>query len=111
MRGFEEHLGEFKARHVELLAISVDPPEVSRAHARKQGYTFTFLSDPKAEVIRRYDLLHTGGGPEHTDISRPAEFLVDSTGTIRWVNLTESILVRARPEEVLKAIDELGLNR
>ena len=72
------------------------------------GFTYPFLSDSKAEVIRRYDLLHPGGGPKGADIARPAEFLIDSTGIIRWVNLTESIGVRARPEEVLKAFDELN---
>ena len=37
----------------------------------------------------------------------PAEFLIDSTRRIRWVNLTENIAVRARPEQVLKAFDEM----
>jgi len=32
--------------------------------------------------------------------------LVDSTGTVRWVNLTENIAVRARPKEVLKAFEQ-----
>ena len=66
------------------------------------GYTFTFLSDPEAEVIRRYDLVHAGAGENGADIARPAEFLVDKTGTVRWVNLTENYFVRARPEEVLE---------
>ncbi len=109
MRSFEDHLNDFKTRGVRLVAISVDPPEINREHCRKQGYTFTFLSDPKAEVIRRYDLLHAHGASDGHDIARPAEFLVDSTGTIRWVNLTEAVNVRARPEQVLKAIDELGV--
>jgi peroxiredoxin len=109
LRSFEQHLNGFNARGVRLLAVSVDPPETNRQHTRKQGYTFTFLSDPKAEVTRRYDLVHTGAGPDGQDISRPAEFLVDSTGTVRWVNLTESSIVRARPEQVLQALDGLGL--
>ena len=89
------------------VAISVDAVEVSENLRHKRGYSFPFLSDPKAEVIRRYELLHPGGGPDGTDISRPAEFLVDSTGTVRWVNLTESVAVRALPDEVLKAFDAL----
>jgi peroxiredoxin len=71
------------------------------------GFTYPFLSDPKAEVIRRYYLLHPGGGPKDTDISRPAEFLIDATGSIRWVNLTASVTVRARPDQVLKVFDAL----
>ena len=83
------------------MAISVDPPEVTREHIAKMGFTYPFLSDPKAEVIRRYDLLHPGGG-QTGDISRPGEFLIDPTGTVRWVDLTENFWVRARPETVLR---------
>jgi peroxiredoxin len=68
---------------------------------QKAGYTFTFLSDPNAEVIRRYDLVHAGAGENGHDIARPAEFLVDTTGTVRWVNLTENYWIRARPEDIL----------
>jgi peroxiredoxin len=85
----------------------VDPPEVSRDLREQAGYTFTFLSDPKAEVIRRYDLVHAGAGINGQDIARPAEFLLDSSGTVRWVNLTENYWVRARPEQVLEAAKTL----
>ncbi len=89
------------------VAISVDAPEVSHKLAAKAGYTFPILSDPDNAVIRRYDLLHKGGGPDGSDISRPAEFLVDSSGVVRWTNFTEDIRVRARADEMLAAAREL----
>ena len=84
----------------------MDASEVNRRQRQKLGYTYTFLSDPKAEVIRRYDVLHQGAGPKGTDVARPAEFLVDSNGIIRWVNLTENIAVRARPQQMLEAFEQ-----
>jgi len=87
----------------------VDPPAVTRSHCQKQGYTYIFLSDPSAEVTRRYDLQHAAGGPGGQDISRPAEFLIDPAEVIRWVNLTDDIRVRARPDQVLHVIDQIGL--
>lgn len=89
------------------MAISVDAPDISRNLAGKAGYTFTILSDPDAAVIRRYDLLHKAGGLKGSDISRPAEFLVDSSGVVRWTNFTEDIRVRARADEMLAAAREL----
>ena len=89
------------------MAVSVDAPEVSAELCRKAGYTYTFLSDPNAEVIRRYDLPHPGGGVNGQDIARPAEFLLDSSGVVRWVNLTEDFRVRATAEEMLKAAKAL----
>ena len=91
-----------------MVAISNDPPEVNRPHRAKHGFTFPLLSDPSTKVIREYDLLHSGAGPGGCDIARPGEFLIDPTGIVRWANLTESVTVRARPEEVLKAFDGLS---
>jgi len=108
LRSFQQSLDKFTARGVRIVAVSVDPPDVTRQHAEKQGYAYTFLSDPKAEVIRRWNLLHAGGGIGGADIARPAEFLIDSTGTVRWLNLTESYRVRPTGEQLLKVLDELG---
>ena len=83
------------------MAISVDEPEVSMDLSRKAGYTFTLLSDRDAAATTQYHLLHVAGGPSGSNISRPAEFLVDQSGTVRWTNFAEDIRVRARADEML----------
>ena len=85
------------------MAISVDTPETTRNLIEQMGYSFIFLSDPNAEAIRRYDLAHASAGEDGQDIARPAEFLLDSTGTVRWVNLTKNYWVRAHPEQIMEA--------
>ena len=99
-RGIQEHLADFAAMGVRPVVISIDPPETSRALSREAGYTFTFLSDPSLAVIRRYDVAN---GAQ----ARPAEFLLDSKGIVRWRNLTDSMFVRARPAQLLKAVETL----
>lgn len=106
LRSFQKHLPEFEERGIRIAAISVDPVEANLRHARKMGYTFPFLADSDAEVIRRYDVLHPKAGPKGQDIARPAEFLIEPGGTVRWRNLTEDAAVRARPQQVLKSFDE-----
>jgi peroxiredoxin len=108
LRSFQQRRSDFDARGIRIVGISVDPPEINRRQSQKLGYSFPLLSDPKAEVIRRYDVLHPGAGPKGADIARPAEFLIDSSGMVRWVNLTENIAVRARPEQVLDAFNQIG---
>jgi peroxiredoxin len=107
LRSIQDSLNKFEEAGIRPVAISVDTPEQSRDLCQKAGYTFTFLSDPKAEAIRRYDLVHAGQGTNGQDIARPAEFLLDSTGTVRWLNLTENLWVRARPEQILEAAKAL----
>jgi peroxiredoxin len=99
-RGIQQHLAEFVAMGVRPVVISIDPPNVSRTLSTEARYTFTFLSDPALSVIRRYDVADG-------DAARPAEFLVDANGIVRWRNLTTSMFVRARPEQMLDAIRTL----
>src|SRR4051794_34228121 len=100
-------MASFRQAGVVPVAISVDQPEVSRDFYGAKGFSFAFLSDPDAQVIRRYDLLHKEGGEHGIDIARPAELLVDRSGTVRWVNLTEDIRIRAKAEQLLAAAREL----
>jgi len=101
LRGIERSLDKFNEVGIRPVAISVDKPEDSRSLAQNQGYTFTILSDQNADTIQRYDLVHAKAGISGEDIARPAEFLIDSSGTVRWVNLTENYWIRARPEQML----------
>jgi peroxiredoxin len=47
--------------------------------------------------------VHKKAGIGGADIARPAEFLVDRNGIVRWRNLTEDFRVRLRPEQILAA--------
>ncbi len=93
---------------MKVVAVSVDSPEITKPHVEKRGYPFIFLSDEKAEVIKRYDLLHPAGF-QGKDISRPGEFLIDPSGVIRWRDLTENYRVRVKGEDILKGLDQLGV--
>jgi peroxiredoxin len=93
---------------IRVVAISVDKPEETRVKMiQEAGYTFTFLSDPKLEVIGRYDLVHADNPATGADIARPADFLIDPSGTIRWRMVTDNLSVRARAEYVLEAAKAL----
>jgi len=107
LRSIQKNLDQFSAVGIRPVAISVDSPEESRDLCQKAGYTFTFLSDPKLNAISQYDLVHKGQGENGRDIARPAEFLIDSSGTVRWRMLTENYWVRARPEQILDAAKAL----
>lgn len=98
----EQRLQDFDDAGIRLAAISVDAPDTSRDLAQAKGYTFTLLSDPDMKTIRQYDLVDP-----IDSAARPAEFLVDASGIVRWRNLTHSVYVRATPEQVLLAAKTL----
>ena len=103
MRSIQKNLDAFHQAGIRPVAISVDTPAQSQKLAKSASYTFSLLSDQSREVIKRYDLVHKGGGPDGQDISRPAEFLLDSTGTVRWRMLTENYWRRATPKMIMEA--------
>jgi peroxiredoxin len=108
LRSIEKNMSKFIDAGIRVVGISVDKPEQTREFMlQKAGYTFTFLSDPKLEIIRRYDMVHAGEIASGRDISRPAEFLLDSSGVVRWRMVTENFFVAPRPEQVLEAAKAL----
>ena len=102
-------MAEFNARRIRVAAVSVDTSEESERLRKLAGYSFLFLCDDQDALIRSWDLVHPRGGEGGKDIARPAEFILDSRGKVRWVKLTDDYLIRARPEEVLQAIDSLHI--
>lgn len=90
-----------------MLAVSVDPVDRNVELSGELGLEFALLSDPRAEVIDAYGVLHAEGGMGGTDIARPALFIVDRDGTIAWKNLTGNWRVRVRPDEVLRQLERL----
>jgi len=85
-----------------IVAISVDPPEASRRLKEELHLPFPLLSDVDGRVIALYALTHSAGN-DGKDISRPAEYLLDENGVIRWAAFSETVNARTHPEAILEA--------
>ncbi len=108
LQGLQHHIAEFEKRNCKVFAVSVDPPELSRERVvRPLRLSYAILSDARREVIEKYRIVHRGAGAGGSDVARPAEFLIDPQGVIRWTEFTENWRIRARPEQILEALDSL----
>jgi peroxiredoxin len=101
------HIDEFRKRGARVVAVVVDPVAQNAAVTRKLGLGFPILSDPDLAMIDAYGLRHANGIPG-SDIARPATFVLDANGVVRWRDLTENYRVRPRPEDVLRAVDAVA---
>ena len=64
---------------------------------------FSVLSDPGAQVIRRYGLLHAhGGGSE--DIALDTSLLVDEKGVERWRQVSQTLPDLPKAAELVQHI-------
>ena len=104
LQGLQSRITEIHAEDAEILAISIDPPEMNGRVAAKHGLTFPLLSDHNREAMDRFGLRHEDAGMEGDDIFRPAVFILDRDGRIVWRKLTDDWRVRVRPEEILEQL-------
>ena len=91
----------------ELVAISVDTVERNAKVGESLGLDFPILSDVDTAVIKAWGVVDNEGGIGGADIARPATFILDAEGVIRWRNLTSNWRIRSSPEEIIEAIEKL----
>ena len=84
------------------MAVSVDGPEKNRELANKLNIPFPLLSDVDHKVIDAYDLYNSDG-----KIAKPALFVIDREGVVRWVFLDEDYRIRAVNDTVLAELRKL----
>lgn len=103
-----------KEENILLLAISVDPPDVSKDFAAKlavDGHgeiTFPLLSDPDHRTIDAYGLHDPAyDGEKFAGIPHPAVYVIDKNGIVVWVKVESNYRERPRNEEIRAALDSL----
>ena len=65
------------------MAVVAQPSEKARRYVEDSGLPFDILVDERREVIKAYGVWHRAG-VDAWNISRPALFLIDGRGTIRY---------------------------
>jgi len=86
--------------------VCTDTPDEIRRGRGKHGCRAIMLSDAQLEVTDRYGLRNprnlTPKGLRGMPI--PTTFLVDASGTVRWIDQADDYQVRSEPGRVLAAI-------
>ena len=98
MVDLRKHLADYDERGVTVVALSVDPPDVTVPWAAKKGLSFPLASDPELKIIRGWNLENKGVG----DLAFHAVYLIDTDGTIFYRKVARR---RAYSKEFLTAID------
>jgi peroxiredoxin len=91
LRGLAQHAEDLEQRKVRVVAISVDDEE--HAHEvwdKVASRKFNVLSDPGAQVIRKYGILHAAGR-KGQDIALRATVFIDPKGIEKWRRVSQSV--------------------
>jgi peroxiredoxin len=103
-------VAEIEKRGYRVAALSYDSPEILQTFTAKRHIAFTFLSDPKSEVIDLYKLRDPQypQGSRAYGVPRPIIFVLDKTGVIKAKLYEEGFKVRPPVTAVISTLDELG---
>lgn len=101
--GFRDNLGAFQEAGVEVLGVSLDDLESHGKFREKYDLPFPLLSDPEAEVSRRYGVYKKKNlyGREFWGIERTT-FVIDKEGVLR--KAFPRVKVDGHTEEVLSFV-------
>ena len=103
-------IAEIEKRGYRVAALSYDSPQVLKAFTDKRQIAYTFLSDPKSEVIDLYKLrdpqYQVGSKPY--GVPRPIIFILDANGVIKAKLYEESFKARPPVTLVISTLDGLG---
>ena len=91
LREFARHSEDLAKLEVRLVPLSVDgQKDAHQAWEKVAEKKFRILSDPDAVVIRKYGLLHAGGG-DGADIALRTTILIAPNGREKWRRVSKSV--------------------
>ena len=86
-----EDLPLFREVGARVVAISADPPELTRQRFQQYGaFGFPVLSDPGNKVAQAYRVFRPAPDGPRADLFRHGTFVIDRDGTVQWVNVGDA---------------------
>ena len=85
------------------IAIAGQWPREFRGYAEKSGITFPLLVDKTRSVIKSYGVYHWLS-LEAYNIARPATFIIDKTGIIRYMYIGSHQFDLVKQTEILECL-------
>ena len=75
----QQHFSKLDNKNTKLVAISTDGNDEKNRTLSELGVQFLIIPDEKRKIIRSFGVLHPEEG-----ISRPAVFIIDKKGLVRF---------------------------
>ncbi len=107
LQGLQLSQPAFAARDTEIVAVVVDPVERNAQVAESLDLAYRIGADPTLAAIDAFGLRHDDAATG-LSMARPASFLIDAQGVVRWRDLTENYRYRPHPQALLAAIDSFS---
>lgn len=106
-------VAEMEKRGYRLAGLSYDQPAVLAAFATRRGLAYTLLSDPRSEIIDRFNLRDPqyGDGSKAKGVPRPIILVLSRDGTIEAKLFEETYKTRPPAGLVIETLDKVSAGR
>ena len=103
-------LPAIERRGYKMASISYDSPQILSTFMERRGIKYTMLSDPKSEIIDRYNLRDPQykAGSRAYGVPRPIIFILDKNGTVKAKLYEESYRDRPPATLVVSTLDKVA---
>ena len=101
-----QHAGEYVARGVQVVTVVAQSSDVVKRYVEDKGLPFNILIDESRDVLKAYGVWHRLG-LDAWNIARPALFVIDRAGTIRYSFVSQHQDEFPTHEDIMKELDKL----
>jgi peroxiredoxin len=98
---------EFASRNVRIVAASVDDPKHT-AQTQAKFPHLVLVSDAGHKLAGAAEVIGQHRSPEGEETAAPTTFVIDRTGTVRWIFRPARFIERLPVDELLAKLQELG---
>jgi peroxiredoxin len=101
-----QHASEYVARGVQVVTVVAQSSDVVKRYVEDKGLPFNILIDESRDVLKAYGVWHRLG-LDAWNIARPALFVIDRAGTIRYSFVSQHQDEFPTHEDIMKELDKL----
>ncbi len=98
------NMSEFETRSAGVVSIMAQNPASMKAYLEAKRYPFPVLADATRDVSKQYGV-YVRANFESINIARPANFVLDTKGTIRFIHIASVQFEYASLPDILAALD------
>lgn len=107
MDKLQTNIEELETRNARMVTIMAQNAAGMKAFLETKRYPFPVLADATREVAKQYGV-YVRANLESINIARPANFVLDAQGTIRYLHVASVQFEYASLPEILATLDTLA---
>ena len=107
MGHIREKYAEFEKRGTGVVVIMAQDPERMQDYLKDHSFPFPLLADAGRKVVKDYGV-YVRANFESVNIARPANFILDKDGTVRYIFIASVQVESAKDSDIFAVLDALA---